>query len=255
MHLHLDSYIDKPEQMKEMIDEYDAIFVGVGAPDGRGARMKNEESHGVYQVMDILTHAQKGVFEDFYENILKDKNVIVIGGGDSAMDAVRTSVRMKAKSVRCAYRRDADNMPGSAKERINAQEESVIFEFYTAPKEVIVDKGNHVEGLICEKTALGESGEDGRRKLSVVEDNDFELECDVIILALGFDNHEFAWYSTAQINAGRWGEIIVDKDKRTSNRRIFAGGDGVTGADLAVTAARDGRTAAFNIIKDFGLGL
>ncbi|PHS38694.1 MAG: glutamate synthase small subunit [Sulfurovum sp.] len=255
MHLHLNSYINTPDQLKDMLDEYDAIFVGVGAPNGRGARMKNEEGHGVYQVMDILTHAQKGVFESFYENILKDKNVVVIGGGDSAMDAVRTSVRMEAKSVRCAYRRDADNMPGSAKERINAQEEGVIFEFYTAPKEVIVDKENFVKGLKCERTALGEPGDDGRRKLEVLEESDFEIECDVIILALGFDNHEFPWYSTAQINSGRWGEIIVDDDKRTSNKRIYAGGDGVRGADLAVTAAVDGRTAALNIIKDFGLTL
>lgn len=253
MHLHLNSYIETPEQIKDMLDEYDAIFVGVGAPAGRGARMKNEDAHGVYQVMDLLTHAQKGVFDGFYESIIKDKNVIVIGGGDSAMDAVRTSVRLNAKSVRCAYRRDADNMPGSAKERINAQEEGVIFEFYTAPKEVIVDKGNHVKGLVCERTALGEPGDDGRRRLSVVEGSEFEMECDVIILALGFDNFEFAWYSTAQINAGRWGEVLVDSDKRTSNARIFAGGDGVTGADLAVTAARDGRVAAFTMLRDFGV--
>lgn len=255
MNLHLNTDIETPEQMKQLIDEYDVIFVGLGAPNSRGARIKNEDAHGVYHVMDILRHAQKMVFEDFYENILKDKRVVVIGGGDSAMDAVRTSVRMKAKSVTCAYRRDQANMPGSAKEVINAQEEGVIFEFYTAPKEVVADEGRHVKGVICQRTALGEPGEDGRRRLEVVEDSDFVIDCDVIILALGFDNYEFPWYDDAEINTGKWGDIIVDENKRTSNKRIYAGGDAVRGADLAVTAAADGREAALSILRDFGISL
>ncbi len=255
MNLHLNSDIKGSEEFKRMMDDYDAIFVGLGAPGSRGARMKNEDAHGVYHVMDILRHAQKRVFEDFYENILKDKDVIVIGGGDSAMDAVRTSVRMKAKSVRCAYRRDEANMPGSAKEVINAKEEGVIFEFYTAPKEVIIDKGRHVKGLICQRTQLGDADETGRRKLEIIQDSDFTLDCDVIILALGFDNVEFCWYDDAQINTGRWGNIIVDECKRSSNARIYAGGDAVRGADLAVTAAADGRKAAISILKDFGIEL
>jgi glutamate synthase (NADPH/NADH) small chain len=253
MNLHLDTNIETPEQIKEMLDEYDAIFVGLGAPRSRGARMKNEDAHGVYHVMDVLKHAQKRVFEDFYESILEGKDVIVIGGGDSAMDAVRTSVRMKAKSVRCAYRRDEANMPGSKKEVINAKEEGVIFEFYTAPKEVIVDEGRHVKGLICQKTELGEPDSNGRRRLEIMEGSEFELKCDVIILALGFDNYEFAWYDDAQINTGKWGDILVDENKRTSNPKIYAGGDAVRGADLAVTAAVDGRKAALSILQDFGI--
>ncbi|WP_297442481.1 glutamate synthase subunit beta [Sulfurimonas sp.] len=253
MNLHLNTDIKDSEQLKSMLDEYDAIFVGLGAPSSRGARMKNEDAHGVYHVMDILKHAQKRVFEDFYESILEGKDVVVIGGGDSAMDAVRTSVRMKANSVRCAYRRDQANMPGSQKEVINAQEEGVIFEFYTAPKEVVVDKGRHVQGLICQKTQLGKPDESGRRKLEVIEGSEFELKCDVIILALGFDNVEFPWYDDAQINTGRWGDIIVDDEKRTSNKRIYAGGDAVRGADLAVTAAADGRKAALTMLQEFDI--
>jgi len=250
MNLHLDTNIETPEQMKELLDEYDSIFVGVGAPNSRGARMKNEDAHGVYHVMDILRHAQKRVFEDFYESILEGKDVIVIGGGDSAMDAVRTSVRMNAKSVRCAYRRDESNMPGSQKEVINAKEEGVIFEFYTAPKEVVIDKARHTKGLICQKTKLGEPDQHGKRKLEIIEGSDFELKCDVIILALGFDNYEFAWYDDAQINSGKWGDILVNADKQTSNSKIYAGGDAVRGADLAVTAAADGKKAALSIIKN-----
>ncbi|QOR61157.1 FAD-dependent oxidoreductase [Sulfurovum sp. ST-21] len=255
MNLHLNSDIQSSEQLKRMLDDYDAIFVGIGAPSSRGARMKNEDAHGVYHVMDILKHAQKRVFEDFYESILENKHVVVIGGGDSAMDAVRTSVRMKAKSVRCAYRRDEANMPGSVKEVINAKEEGVIFEFYTAPKEVIIDKGRHVKGLLCQRTQLGKPDESGRRKLEVIENSEFTLECDVIILALGFDNVEFPWYDDAQINTGKWGDIIVDDEKRTSNARIYAGGDAVRGADLAVTAAADGRKAALAMLKKFNINL
>jgi len=251
MNLHLNTNIETPSQMKELLDEYDAIFVGVGAPSSRGARMKNEDAHGVYHVMDVLKHAQKRVFNDFYESILEGKDVVVIGGGDSAMDAVRTSVRMKAKSVKCVYRRDEANMPGSAKEVKNAKEEGVIFEFYTAPKEVVIDKGRHVQGLICQKTELGEPDVNGKRRLEVIDGSDFELKCDVIILALGFDNYEFAWYDDAQINTGKWGDILVDETKQTSNAKIYAGGDAVRGADLAVTAAVDGKRAAFSIINNY----
>ncbi len=251
MNLHLDTNIETPQQIKEMLDEYDAIFIGLGAPSSRGARMKNEDAHGVYHVMDVLKHAQKRVFEDFYESILEGKDIIVIGGGDSAMDVLRTSVRMKAKSVRCAYRRDEANMPGSSKEVTNAKEEGVVFEFYTSPKEVIVDNDKHVKGLICQRTKLGKADESGRRKLQIIEGSEFELKCDVIILALGFDNFEFAWYDDAQVNTGRWGDIIVDKNRRTSNLKIYAGGDAVRGADLAVTAAADGRVAALSILEDF----
>lgn len=255
MNLHLNSDMQNAEQIKKMLDDYDAIFLGIGAPSSRGARMKNEDAHGVYHVMDILKHAQKRVFEDFYESILEDKDVIVIGGGDSAMDAVRTSVRMNAKSVRCVYRRDEKNMPGSSKEVINAREEGVIFEFYSAPKEVIIDKNRHAKGIVCEKTELGEPDESGRRRLKVIEGSDFTLKCDVVILALGFDNVKFPWFDDAQINTGKWGDIIVDDNKRTSNARIYAGGDGVRGADLAVTAAADGRKAALAMLDKFNIAL
>ena len=255
LNLYLNTEINSSVQIKEMLNEYDAIFIGVGAPKGRSARMKNEDANGVYHVMDILTHVQKGVFKEFYDFILKDKDVVVIGGGDSAMDAVRTAVRAKAKSVKCLYRRDEANMPGSKKEVINAKEEGVKFEFYTAPKEVVVDDDYNVKGIICQRTELGEPDESGRRRLTIIEGSEFEVPCDIIILALGFDNVAFPWYEGAQIKTGKWGEILVDENKRTSNPKVFAGGDAVRGADLVVTAAADGKKAALSILKDFGISL
>jgi glutamate synthase (NADPH/NADH) small chain len=251
--LHLNSDISTPKQFKELADEFDAVFIGVGAPSGASARMANEDADGVYHVMEVLINAQKRVFGDIYESILEGKDVVVIGGGDSAMDALRTSVRKKAKSVKCLYRRDEENMPGSKKEVINAKEEGVEFNFYTAPKEVITDKNHKVTGIVCQKTELGEPDSSGRRRVRVVEDSDFEISCDIIILALGFDNVKLPWYETVNIECGKWGDIIVDKDKRTTNPKIFAGGDAVRGADLAVTAAADGKKAALSILKDFGL--
>jgi len=247
--LHLNSEVST-KQMKKLLNEFDAVFIGVGAPKGRSARMENEDANGVYHVMNVLTHIQKIIFGDIDKCMIEGKDVVVIGGGDSAMDALRNSVRRKAKSVKCLYRRNEENMPGSKKEVINAKEEGVEFVFYTAPKSVIVDKNRNVKGIICQKTRLGEPDSNGRKRIEIEPDSDFEVKCDIIILSLGFDNVEFPWYEEANIKVGKWGDIIVDQNKRTSNPKIYAGGDAVRGADLAVTAAADGRIAAFSIMED-----
>ncbi len=251
--LHLNHPVLKEADFEKIVDEFDAVFIGVGAPSGRGARMENENANGVYHVMDVLTHAQKRVFHDFDECILKDKKVVVIGGGDSAMDAVRTSVRSGAKKVTCVYRRDEANMPGSKKEVVNAKEEGVNFMFYTAPKAVKVDEDNNVVGIVCQKTELGEPDSSGRRRVQVVDGSDFEIACDIIILALGFDNVKFPWYEHAGIETDKWGCPQVNEKKQTTNPKVYAGGDAVRGADLVVTAARDGRDAAEAILEELGL--
>ncbi|QCI28534.1 NAD(P)-dependent oxidoreductase [Caminibacter pacificus] len=251
--LHLNHPILTEEEFEKLVNEFDAVFIGVGAPSGRGARMENEDANGVYHVMDVLTHAQKRVFKDFDDCILKDKRVVVLGGGDSAMDAVRTAIRSGAKEVTCVYRRDEANMPGSKKEVINAKEEGVKFMFYTAPKAVKVDENKNVIGIVCQKTELGEPDSSGRRRVQVVEGSDFEIPCDIIILALGFDNVKFPWYEHAGIETDKWGCPIVNDKKQTTNPKVYAGGDAVRGADLVVTAARDGRDAAYAILEQFGL--
>ena len=251
--IHLNHPVLTEEDFEKIVDEFDAVFIGVGAPSGRGARMENEDANGVYHVMDVLTHAQKRVFQDFDDCILKDKKVVVLGGGDSAMDAVRTAVRSGAKKVTCVYRRDEENMPGSKKEVINAKEEGVNFMFYTAPKAVKVDENNNVVGIICQKTELGEPDDSGRRRVQVIDDSDFEIPCDIIILALGFDNVKFPWYEHAGIETDKWGCPKVNERYQTTNPKVYAGGDAVRGADLVVTAARDGRDAAYAILEDLGL--
>jgi len=251
--LHLNTPIVTSRDFEKLIDEFDAVFIGVGAPNSRSAGIPNEDAKGVYHVMDVLTHAQKRVFKDFEDCILEGKKVVVLGGGDSAMDAVRTAVRSGAKKVTCVYRRDEENMPGSKKEVINAKEEGVKFMFNTAPKEIKTNEENEVVSIVCQKTELGAPDASGRRRIKVVENSDFEIDCDVVIMALGFDNATFDWYEEAQIKTDKWGCPIVDNLYKTSNPKIYAGGDAVRGADLVVTAARDGREAAFAILKDLGL--
>ena len=247
MHCNIDN-----AKMTDILKKFDAVFAGVGAPVGRGARMENEDANGVYRVMEILTKCRWGAIHH-EDNPLKGKDIVVIGGGDSAMDGLRTSLRSNAKSATCVYRRDQENMPGSKKEVINAREEGGIFNFYSSPKEVITDDNNNVKGIICQRTELGDPDKSGRRKVQIVEDSDFEIQCNIIILALGFDNKKFPWYELANIKSGKWGEIIVDDEQRTSNPKIFAGGDGARGASLAINAAVDGKKAAYAMASDFGL--
>ncbi|EDM24279.1 glutamate synthase subunit beta [Caminibacter mediatlanticus] len=237
------------KEFEEIVDNYDAVFIGVGAPSGRGAGIPNEEAKGVYHVMDVLIHAQKRVFKDFDDCFLRGKKVVVLGGGDSAMDAVRTSVRSGAKEVYCVYRRDEANMPGSKKEVENAKEEGVKFIFYAAPKEIKVNENNEVVGIVCNKTELTEPDERGRRRVRVVEGSEFEIDCDIIIFALGFDNVKFPWYEHAGIETDKWGCPVVNDKFQTTNEKVFAGGDAIRGADLVVTAVRDGREAAKAIAK------
>ncbi len=237
-------------KMKQIMDEFDAVFIGVGAPVGRGTGMANENANGVYKVMDILTRCRWGKIHHL-DNPLAGKDVVVIGGGDSAMDGLRTSLRSNAKSATCVYRRDEDNMPGSHKEVVNAREEGGVFKFYTAPKEIIVDDNNNVIGMICQKTRLSEPDESGRRKVEVIADSDFEIKCDLVILALGFDNKKFSWFKTTNINSDEWGRIQVDEQQRSSNPKVFAGGDATRGASLVVKSALDGRVAAEAMVKDF----
>jgi glutamate synthase (NADPH/NADH) small chain len=175
------------------------------------------------------------------------KDVVVIGGGDTAMDCVRTSVRQKAKSVKCLYRRDKENMPGSAREVANAEEEGVEFVWLSNPKEF---KGkNKIENLIVNQIKLGEPDNSGRRRPEIKEDSEFEIKADMVIKALGFDPENLPLLFDAQeLQVTKWGTIKADFDTMETNLKgVFAAGDIVRGASLVVWAIKDGRDAAFSI--------
>ena len=203
--------------------------------------------------MEFLTASnRKGLgdkVEVFDNGILnaEGKDVVVIGGGDTAMDCVRTSVRQKAKSVKCLYRRDKENMPGSAREVANAEEEGVKFIWLSTPKEF---KGsNKVNSMIVDKIKLGEPDESGRRKPVIEKNSEFEIKTDLVIKALGFDPEDLPkLFQEEKLQISKWGTIKANFDTMETNiSGIFAAGDIVRGASLVVWAIKDGRDAAVSI--------
>ncbi len=160
------------------------------------------------------------------------------------MDCVRSSIREKAKSVKCLYRRDAHNMPGSRKEYVNAKEEGAEFEFYVSPKALITNDKGEVLGIEMAKTKLGEPDSSGRQRVEEIAGSAYAEEADVVIFALGFDPIEYPFLASNGIETDKWGGIIVDENYETTTPGIYAGGDCHRGADLVVTAVYDGREAA-----------
>jgi len=249
MKVHLNTEVGKDVSLSELQEKFDAIFLGLGVPKGRSADMENEEANGVHQVMTLLTQTQKNLLDHaLQESILHNKHVVVIGGGDSAMDALRTAIRHKAKSVTCVYRRDEESMPGSRAEVINAKEEGVQFIFNAMPKKALLDAENRVVGLEILKTYTDENN-----RLQSDPKSLQTLPADSIILALGFEAKRFSFYDELGLNVGKSNTLIVDENNETNHPFIFAGGDVVRGANLVVNAALDGRTAAVAIARKLGL--
>ncbi|MEA2112127.1 MAG: glutamate synthase subunit beta [Campylobacterota bacterium] len=230
----------------EIADAHDAIFVGIGATQGKNAGLAGENSPNIYAAMQYLTAIQRKNFDLDYakEFDFKDLNVVVIGGGDTAMDCLRTAKREGAKSVTCLYRRDAQNMPGSRKEYKNAMEEGVDFLFFTSPKEMIIGDDGKAVAVEVVKTVLGAKDDSGRQRMEELKGSELCVSADVVIMALGFDTEVPSFLAENGIETNEWGEILIDKNHQTSSAGIYAGGDCFRGADLVVTAAYDGREAA-----------
>jgi len=243
--------VGKDITFEEMADKHDAIFIGVGATKAKGARLVGEKADNVYMSMQYLTAIQRKNFGLKYDKQFdfKDQNVVVIGGGDTAMDCVRTAKREGAKSVTCLYRRDAHNMPGSQKEYKNAMEEGVDFTFYASPKEIVHGEDGRAVSVEMIKTVLGAKDESGRQRMEEVNGSEFQVKADVVIMALGFDPEVPSFLAENGIETNEWGGVVVNEDYETTTPGIYAGGDCFRGADLVVTAALDGREAARKMIK------
>lgn len=250
--LHLDSAVGDDISFTELLDTHDAVFLGVGATQGRSGNLPHDDHPQVHMAMDFLTNVQRRLYgKDWSERFsVLGKRVVVIGGGDTAMDCVRSAMREGAESVTCLYRRDEENMPGSRKEFLNAVEEGVNFMFHTAPCGIDVANGE-VVGVDAMGTTLGEPDASGRRRVSETSGSEHCVPADVVIMALGFDVAPLPFISDARIKQGERGEILVDPTTgRTSHPKVFAGGDCQRGADLVVTAAADGRKAALTIMAE-----
>lgn len=253
MQLELNCEVGKDVPFESIVDNHDAIFIGIGATKAKHARIIGEHAPNVYMSMQYLTAIQKKHFKEPYDKQFefKDLDVVVIGGGDTAMDCVRTAKREGAKSVRCLYRRDAHNMPGSQKEYKNAMEEGVEFTFYASPKQILVDENGRAIGIEMVKTVLGAKDESGRQRMEEVSGSDFTVNADVIVMALGFDPVVPSFLAENGIETNKWGGIVIDEAFQTSTSGIYSGGDCYRGANLVVNAVYDGREAARAIIDSF----
>lgn len=253
LELRLGQRIGDQISYNDLIESHDAVFVGIGATQGRRAAIPGEELPEVMLAMDYLIEKQRQLFgkDPDPRFAMQGKRVVVIGGGDTAMDCLRTALRDGAKEVTCLYRRDEANMPGSHKEFQNAVEEGAIFDFNTSPREIRRENS----GLLCvevEQTRLTEKAADGRRQVEIIPDTIYTVPANVVILALGFNVAPVPELVTAGVTFDRWNQIELDPATGlTSHPNIYAGGDCFRGADLVVTAAADGRRAALAMMRRF----
>ena len=246
----LNTKVGEDIAFEDLANSHDAMFIGVGATKAKRAGLSGEQASNVYDAMDYLTAIQKKNFKTSYDKKFdfKDLNVVVIGGGDTAMDCLRTAKREGAKSVTCLYRRDEKNMPGSKKEYKNAMEEGVDFTFLASPKEIVLGENGKAIAVEAIKTTLGAKDKSGRQKMEEVKGSEFRANADVVIMSLGFDPVVPSFLAENGIETNSWGGIIIDEETHeTTTAGIYAGGDCFRGADLVVTAAFDGREAARSI--------
>jgi len=247
--------VGKDKTLSELKEKHDAILIATGVYKSRGIDVPGNNLQNIFPAMDFLTASNRKGLGDrvklFDDGILnaEGKNVVVIGGGDTAMDCVRTSIRQKAKSVKCLYRRDKENMPGSAREVNNAIEEGVEFVWLSSPKSFIGDK--KVNKVEVNKMKLGEPDSSGRRKPEVEVGSEYKIPADLVIKSLGFDPENIPkLFNAEELAISTWGTIKIDlKTMQTNLDGVFAAGDIVRGASLVVWAIRDGRDAAEQIEK------
>ena len=248
--------VGKDATLEQLRKKHDALLIATGVYKAREIDLPGKDLGNIFPAMEFLTASNKKGLGDKVELFdngtlnAEGKNIVVIGGGDTAMDCVRTSIRQKAKSVKCLYRRDKENMPGSAREVANAEEEGVEFVWLSSPKEFIGT--NKVEGLMVDKIKLGEPDDSGRRKPEIQNDSHFNIKADIVIKALGFDPENLPkLFGSEDLQVTKWGTLKTNFDTMETNLPgVFAAGDIIRGASLVVWAIKDGRDVAVSI-KNF----
>ena len=247
--------VGKDKTLYELKENHDAILIATGVYKAREIDIPGHNLKNIFPAMEFLTASNRKGLGDkvklFDDGTLdaRGKDVIVIGGGDTAMDCVRTSVRQKANSVKCLYRRDRENMPGSAREVGNAIEEGVEFVWLSSPKRFVGD--TKVEAVEINKMKLGEPDSSGRRRPEIEVGSEYKLKADLVIKSLGFDPENLPkLFNAEELGVSQWGTIKIDlKSMQTNLDGVFAAGDIVRGASLVVWAIKDGRDAAAQIEK------
>jgi len=247
--------VGKDMSFNELRKKHDAILIATGVYSPREINLPGSDLKNIFPAMEFLTASnRKGLgdkVENFDNGILnaENKDIIIIGGGDTGMDCVRTAVRQNAKSVKCLYRRDRENMPGSVREVCNAEEEGVEFIWLSNPKQFIGT--SQVSSVLVEKMKLGKVDSSGRKKPEPVPNSEFEMNADMVIKALGFDPENLPkLFNSPDLSISKWGTIKINlRTMETNLSGVFAAGDIVRGASLVVWSIRDGRDATVSIQK------
>ena len=248
------TYIGKDLTIDQLFQKgFEAVFIGVGSNVDTPMEVPGEDLPGVYKATEFL--ARSNVDMELLPAAWRSrpeigKKVVVIGGGDTASDCLRTALRLGADEVTCLYRRTIKEMPGGVKDRELALEEGAHYQFLTQPVKFMADEQGHLAKIECIRMELGEPDAKGRRKPVPIEDTNFIVEADTAILALGYWPDPIIGETTPGLETRNWGMIVIDKaNGATSREGVYAGGDAVTGPDLVVTATAAGRKAAASIDK------
>ena len=247
--IHLNTPVGKSISVDELLKDYDAIFIGVGAGTPKFMKIPGTNLNGVYSANEFLTRVnlmKAYLFPEYDTPVKKGNNIVVVGGGNVAMDAARSALRLGAKSVVVVYRRTEQEMPARREEYLHAVEEGIKFRWLTQPLSYIGDEKGKVIGVECISMELGEPDESGRRRPIPIEDSRFVIEADMVIEAIGTDANRFLLSQFKGLSLNKYGYIVVDSETyATTLRKVFAGGDIVTGAATVIEAMGAGKKAAF----------
>lgn len=245
-----DTIVGRTVTIDSLMDDegFDAVFIGSGAGLPKFMRIPGENFNGVVSANEFLTRSNlmKAYHEDYDTPIHAGNRAVIVGGGNVAMDAVRTAKRLGAEAI-IVYRRSEEELPARVEEVHHAREEGIEFRMLTNPVEVLGDDKGWVRGLRCVRMELGEPDASGRRSPAEVAGSEFDIECDVVIMALGTSPNPQIPATTPGIETTRWGGIVANEDGATSRPGVFAGGDAVTGAATVILAMGAGRAAAKGI--------
>ena len=239
--------IGRTYTIPELQKNFDAIFIANGAGLPVFMNVPGENFKGVYSANEYLTRINLMAAYDFPRSdtpVLQGQRVAVVGGGNVAMDAVRTAKRLGAKEAMIVYRRTHDELPARAEEVHHAEQEGIRFEFLTAPIEVIGNDKRWVTGMKCQKMKLGEADSSGRRRPEVIPGSEFVLDCDTVVVAIGTKSNPLLTATCPELKLNKWGNIVADENGATSLPGVFAGGDIVRGAATVILAMGDGKKAA-----------
>ncbi len=249
----LDTVVGKIHTLDELLNDhsYDAVFLGTGAGLPMFMRIPGENYNGVYSANEFLTRVnlmKAYLFPDWDTPVKVGKRVAVVGAGNVAMDSARCALRLGADEVHIVYRRSPEEVPARAEEVHHAQEEGIIFDFLTNPIEIYGDEKGWVSGMRCIRMELGEPDASGRRRPLPIEGSEFDMDMDMVVMALGTRPNPMVFTDSGGLERTRWGTVVADEETgKTTKDRVWAGGDIVTGAATVISAMGAGKRAAADI--------